>query len=163
MNGKVFSENQMIMPVTLLIAVVITFVGLLIFTIYMISIDDSIAADSIEGITMIASLAIIVVVMFILGFIKMHTTVTNESLTVGMLKGRSIPLREIEKVTQEEFTFKDFLGYGIRVGKKGVGYIAAGTNKGIRIHLKGGKSFLISTKRPFEFENAMRTAMRTAK
>jgi hypothetical protein len=81
-----------------------------------------------------------------------------------MFKGRNVPMDEIESVSQEEFSaFKDYMGWGVRIGRKGFGYIAAGTNKGLRIHLKGGKSFFISSKKIFEFESAMKMALKSVK
>ncbi|MCL2712631.1 MAG: hypothetical protein FWD37_05110 [Methanomassiliicoccaceae archaeon] len=164
MNGKIFSESQTVMPRLILLAVAVLLIGLLIFFMYVTTVDESIPVDSIEGITLIGSLALIVVVMFALFFIKLNVSVTSDSLIIGIFKGRTIPLKDIEKVTPEDFSaFRDFFGWGIKVGKKGLGYIVADTNKGLRIHFKTGKSFLISTKRQFEFESAMRTALKNLK
>jgi hypothetical protein len=73
-------------------------------------------------------------------------------------------MKDIESVSTEEFSaFKDYLGWGIKIGRKGLGYIAAGTNKGLRIHFKDGKSFFISSKKAFEFESAMKMALKLKK
>jgi hypothetical protein len=73
-------------------------------------------------------------------------------------------MTEIGSVSKEEFSaLKNYGGWGYRIGRKGVGYIAAGTNEGLRINLVGGKSFFISSKRTFEFESAMKTALKNVK
>jgi len=163
MEGKLYYESQTVMPAWLSAITAIMCVGLSIFMIYLLSGDD-VAADSAAGIVLLVSIVMTLVLSFVLFVIRIKTTVTRTSLRVGLLKGRLVLIEDIESVSAEEFSaFKDFLGWGFRIGKKGVGYIAAGTNKGLRIHLRTGKSFLISTKRIFEFENIMKMALKNVR
>jgi hypothetical protein len=113
---------------------------------------------------MIVSLVTMAAVSALLMILRINVTVTREHIQVGMFKGRIVPMEEIESVSVEEFSaFRDFFGWGIKIGRKGFGYISAGTNKGLRFHLKNEKSFLISTKREFEFESAVKMALKMSK
>jgi hypothetical protein len=158
-----FHESQTIMPAWSAFLAAVCFTALFIFLIYEMAVAG-VSLLSVIGIVLIVSIAITLIISTVLFFLRINVTVTNVSLTVGLLKGRVIPMSDIGSVSAEEFSaFRDYTGFGMRIGRKGLGYIAAGTNKGIRIHLKTGKSFLISTKRSFEFESAMRTALRNVK
>ncbi|MDR0778503.1 MAG: hypothetical protein LBE48_03580 [Methanomassiliicoccaceae archaeon] len=160
MDGKLYHESQTVMPVMAALLTAILSVGIVIFTAYLMG-TDAFEIGSVAGMTMIISLAAVLILSVALFFIRIKTTVTQSSLTVGMFKGRNVPISDIESVSTEDFSaFKDYLGWGIKIGRKGLGYIAAGTNKGLRIHLKGGKSFFISSKKIFEFESAMKMVLK---
>jgi uncharacterized membrane protein len=164
MDGKLYHESQTIMPIWAALVTAIASIGLVIFTIYMTAGTETLDIGSTEGMIMIITLSSILVLSIVLFMLRIKTTVTQSSLTVGMFKGRNVPMNEIESVSKEEFSaFKDYLGWGIKIGRKGLGYIAAGTKEGLRIHLAGGKSFFISSKRTFEFESAMKMALKSVK
>ena len=126
-----------------------------VFAVVMIVMDISMTS-------MIPFILLILVLSLLPALLKINIRLTHESLFIRMFKGRTIPLRDIASVEVEDYSaLKDYGGWGYRVGKKGVGYIAAGAEKGMRINLKDGKSFLVSTKNPLEFESAIKLVLRT--
>jgi len=164
MEGRLYHESSTILPLMFSLIIGILFAGTAIFTIYATVITEDIEIGSATGITLVVSMIAILVFSALLFMLRIKITVTYDSLNVGMFKGRTVPMKEIHSVTAEEFSaFKDYLGWGLKVGRKGFGYIAAGTNKGLRINLIGGKSFFISSKRTFEFESAMNMALKASK
>jgi hypothetical protein len=164
MDGRLYHESQKIMPVMMALLGGIICVGIAAFTLYVSMITEDIPITSVTGIVLIASMALILVVSFVLFVLRIKITVTHGSLNVGVFKGRTVPIEDIHSVEKEEFrAFRDYFGWGLRLGRKGFGYIVAGTNDGLRINLKDGKSFFISSKRTFEFESAMNVALKAAK
>jgi hypothetical protein len=55
--------------------------------------------------------------------------------------------------------FKEYGGYGIRLGTKGKAYNVYG-NKGIQFEFQDGKRLLVGTQRPQEFISALSSVMR---
>lgn len=161
MGEKLFFESQAVVPQMLGLLLMALFAALAVFAAYML-LEGYIDILSAEGLSMIvAVLTVFVIAMVTAYMLKIKTTVTGESLTVGMIKGRTVPIGEIASAVSEDFrAIKDFGGWGLRYGAKGWGYIAAGTNKGLRINMKDGKSLLISTKRMFELESAVKAAIK---
>jgi len=162
METKLYQESQTVMPIMLALILSVFLICLAAFLIHETMITDHMEFMSTGGIVFMISITIMAFVSVLIFIMRINVTVTYETLRVGIFKGRLVQTEDIDSVTAEEFSaMKDFLGWGFRIGPKGFGYIAAGTNKGLRIHLKTGKSFLISTKRPFEFENAMKMALKS--
>jgi len=154
----------MIMPLMILLILAILFIGLTIFLLYETMVVNDMELTSTGGIITLVSIVFIFVVTAFVAILRINVNLTYKELRVGIFRGRTVPITDIDSVEIEEFrAMKDFLGWGIRISGKGLGYIAAGTDKGLRINLKTGKSFLISTKRPFEFENAMKMAINSVK
>ncbi len=54
---------------------------------------------------------------------------------------------------------KEYGGWGIRYGRKGMAYNVSG-DRGVQLELKNGKSLLIGSQRPEELERYMHIAMR---
>ncbi|MCL2143630.1 MAG: hypothetical protein FWH44_05180 [Methanomassiliicoccaceae archaeon] len=163
MDAELYHESQTVVPSWAALATAALCITISAIMIYMFA-EDGIDADSAEGIALILGVVLTMATAFALFLIRIKVTVTHVSLRVGIIKGRLVPMSDIERTSAEEFSaLRDYGGWGIKFGKGGWGYIAAGTDKGIRIHLKDGKSFLISTKRSFEFESAMRMALRSVK
>jgi hypothetical protein len=163
MNGAIYQERIKLLPtVGIVIPIALAFL-LVVFSIYnLITLDDFL--NSTWGMFNLVFAVICVILAIALSSLKLKITVTHEYLNVGLTKGRTIPMDEIHSVVKEDFSpMKDYLGWGLRVGRKGVGYIAAGTKDGLRINLSVGKSFFISSKRTFEFENAMNAALKAKK
>ena len=164
MEGKLFSESIMIMPRMLSLILGIMSAALLVFAIYEIYAGGDFSPGSTAGIILISTAAIMIILCVALSFLRLKITVEYDSLTVGLLKGRSIPMNDIHSVISEDFSpMKDYFGWGVKVGRKGLGYIASGTKNGLRINLKTGKSFFISSKRTFEFESAVNMALKSQK
>ena len=164
MEGRLYHESQTIMPKMTAFVAALLCTGTVAFTMYASVGTGEIDLASASGIMLMATLAITLLLTFVLFILRINITVEYGLLTVGIFKGRRIPMNEIHSVAQENFSaLKDYLGWGIKVGRKGLGYIAAGTNSGLRINLKEGRSFFISSKRTFEFESAMKTALRSIK
>jgi len=161
MDGKLYSENMILMPALIPLLLAVGAIALLIFSVYEMSAADDFSIGSVGGIVMISSVAMMFVLAIVLYIIRLKINVKYDSLNVGMFKGRTTPMEDIHSVAVEDFSpMKDYMGWGLRVGRKGFGYIAAGTNKGLRINLKTGKSYFISSKRAYEFESAMNTALK---
>jgi len=156
-QGEIYVERLAIMPAVFLFILMAVFVSGFILTMVM---TDAFL-DPGENLIFIAAFLPLLIVPLVLLAVKVKITLTYEYLSVGVFKGRTIPLRDIDSVALEEFSaLKDFGGWGYRLGKKGWGYIAAGTNKGLRINFKNGKSLLVSTKNPFDFESAVKLVLR---
>jgi hypothetical protein len=89
---------------------------------------------------------------------KLETTVTHESVTVKVgWRKRIVPISSIESVGMETFPSRKWLGY-VRY-KGNMCFIAEGANRGLWIEVKDGKSFMVSSARPEEFERAVNMAM----
>jgi hypothetical protein len=159
---RIYNESNTVMPMLLGLILVIFFIGISIYILYEAVITDDIELTSAWGIALMTIAITLIVVIAAFAVIRINVSVTHSALRVGIFKGRLVPMTDIESFAIEEFSaMKDYLGWGIRIGRRGLGYIAAGTNKGMKINLKTGRSFLISTKRPFEFENALKMALRS--
>jgi len=164
MEGRLYHESSTIMPLMASLILGTVFVGVAIFTIYSTMITDNIELGSAGGIGMMITAASMLILSVVLFLLRIKITVTYDSLNVGMFKGRTVPMKEIHSVAAEDFSaLKDYFGWGLKVGRKGFGYIVAGTNRGLRINLTDGKSFFISSKRTFEFESAMNMALKASK
>lgn len=163
MNTELYRESNPVMPTMFSLLMAISLIALVFVLLYF-TMSETIELNSAAGWTFIS---VILVVLFLAAFLfvfRIKTIVTYESLTVGLFRGRVVPIRDIDSVKTEEFSaMKDYLGWGIKIGRKGLGYITAGTNKGLRINLKTGKSFFISSKRTFEFESAVRMAIKSVR
>ena len=163
MRGELYRESNPIMPTMFALVTAIALIGMVILLLYFIM-AESMELDSTGGWVFMITIGIVLFVSLLLFFLRIKIVVTYESLTVGMFKGRIVSLREIDSVNREEFSaMKDYLGWGIKIGRKGLGYIVAGTDKGLRINLKTGKSFFISSKRLYEFESAVKMALKSVK
>jgi len=161
---RLYYENNTVMPIMMMLILAAFFIGISIFLYYETIVVEDFGLTSTEGIILIVSMVLTLGITAAVAVIRIKTSVTYKELRVGIFKGRLVPMTDIDSVAVEEFRpMKDYLGWGIRIGRKGLGYIAAGTDKGLRINLKTGKSFLISTKRPFEFESAVNMALRSVK
>ena len=163
MRGELYRESNPIMPTMFALVTAIALIGMVILLLYF-TMAGSMELDSVGGWTFMITIGIVLFISILLFFMRIKIVVSYESLTVGMFKGRIVTLREIDSVTREEFSaMKDYLGWGIKIGRKGLGYIVAGTDKGLRINLKTGKSFFISSKRLYEFESALKMALKSVK
>ncbi|MDR0198250.1 MAG: hypothetical protein LBI08_00715 [Methanomassiliicoccaceae archaeon] len=157
---NLYRESQPVAPLWLSLVILISFIGIMAFSLYAVWGDDLSEGTS----AVIVSVTVAIILTVSLFMIRIKVTVTDESLTVTTFRKRTIPMGDIENISTEDFkALRDFGGWGIRFGRKGWGYIAAGTDKGIRVHLKTGKSFLVSTKDQFGLESAMRMALKGAK
>ncbi|MCL2785755.1 MAG: hypothetical protein FWD81_00825 [Methanomassiliicoccaceae archaeon] len=165
MDGKLYNESMMLIPMMMSLLLGVVTIALFAFAIYEIAYgSDAFALDSFTGIMLLSVAAIMLVLSAAFFMMKLRISVSYDSMTVGLFKGRVVRIEDIHSVEVESFSpMKDYFGWGLRVGRKGFGYIAAGTNKGLRINLRTGKSFFISSKRALEFETAMNTALKAAK
>ena len=74
------------------------------------------------------------------------------------LRGRRIPLKEIEDAQPREYSpMKEFGGWGMRVGADGRAYNAYG-KQGVQLTLTDGSRVLIGTQKPDELLDALRAA-----
>ena len=156
---RLYYEKQIIVPTYLVLFMVILTAGFLLWT--------SLEVMS-NGFSTMAIIWLIVTVSMLLSmlvfFLKIKTEVTYDCLKVCILKGRTVPIGNIQSVVTEEFSaLKDYGRYGLTIGRKGHAYIAANTNKGLRINLTNGKSLFVSSKRTFEFQNAINAALKARK
>ena len=163
MRGELYRESNPIMPTMFALVTAIALIGMVVLLLYF-TMAESMELNSAGGWTFMITIAIVLFISILLFFFRIKILVTYESLTVGMFKGRVVLLRDIDSVVTEEFSaMKDYFGWGIKIGRKGLGYVVAGTNKGLRINLKTGKSFFISSKRLYEFESALKMALKSVK
>ncbi|MDR2866509.1 MAG: hypothetical protein LBV13_03800 [Methanomassiliicoccaceae archaeon] len=168
MEERLYHENNAALPVMLSLIVAIISVGLLIFTLYITMVTDEFSLTSSTGTILVATAVMMIMLAAFLFLLRIKITVTYTSLTVGVLRGRVVPIEDIRSVEAEDFSaFKDYFGWGVKIGRRGLGYIVAGTSRGLRIYTKEGishsTSFFISSKRTFEFESAMNAALKAKK
>ena len=165
MDGRLYEENNTLIPVMMTLLLVLGTAALLFFAVYeMMYGGEEFEIGSVGSIVLLSVSVMMVIISAAFFMLKLKIRVTYDSLTVGVLKGRPVPMSEIHSVASEDYSpMKDYFGWGLRVGRKGFGYIAAGTNKGLRINLKTGKSFFVSSKNTFEFESAMNAALKAQK
>lgn len=108
--------------------------------------------------TLLLSVALPVLVMIWLAFIALVTEVYDDEVKlqfVGMWFPKHIPIRDIARL--EAVTYRpilDYGGWGIRMGSSGWAYNVSG-NRGVRIHFKDGRQFLIGSQRPDELAGAI--------
>ena len=162
MKGAMYNEKQEIMPAfvnIIMMAVTVSLVAVAAYVIYEYGFDD-------DAMWLLITAVIIAAVTVLMMFLKIKIAVSYDSLIVGVFKGRTVPIKEIVSVAVEEFSaIKDYGGWGLRYNlkTKTLGYIARGTNKGMRINTADGKSFLVSSKRVNEFQGALNMVLRTVK
>ena len=93
--------------------------------------------------------------------VRLITEVRAGELVVamrGLWPARRIPLARIQSV--EIVTFdpeRDYGGYGIRSSRQGKAYIASG-NRGVRLKLANGGTFLIGSQRPSELAGVLHSS-----
>ncbi|MFW0862232.1 MAG: hypothetical protein ACKKL6_01470 [Candidatus Komeilibacteria bacterium] len=94
------------------------------------------------------AMAVIFVLMFIF-FYNLKIVITEDRLEFGFgIFKKKINKGEIKLVTVKKFEFKNYWGYGIRLGRldKSWGYIA-GNDKGVYLELEN-KKFFFTTDNP---------------
>jgi len=156
---ELYKESQPLFPPTLSIPMVASFPIVLIPILFIIpmGLDDATRMIFIVAVV-ILSIAELAVFHFL---IRLNVTVTYDS--VKLAKRESIPVEDIESVSQDESKiFKEFCareGLGI----PSVMPVSLTNVKGLRFKLKNGKYRFIGSKMPYEFENAVKLAMRQMK
>jgi len=162
MDRMLYIEDNRLIPAMMTLILAVGTVALLFFAVYEIMYGgEEFKLGSIGSISLLVVAATMIILSAAFFMLKLKIRVTGDSLTVGVFKGRPVLMSDIHSVTPEEYSpMKDYFGWGLRVGRKGFGYIAAGTNKGLRVNLRTGKSFFVSSKNTFEFESAMNAALK---
>lgn len=97
-------------------------------------------------------------------FLKLVTEVRQDGLYVRFypfhLSFRRYPYESINSYKVREYSpLKEYGGWGIRYGLKGMAYNVSG-NLGVQLEFKGGKSLLIGSQKPEELVRYMQVAMR---
>ncbi|MFW6195965.1 MAG: hypothetical protein ACOC5D_01390 [Thermoplasmatota archaeon] len=97
---------------------------------------------------LVAVLVILLVVGYFFRGLKVKCDNKNLSFNFGPI-GKDVPLNKIKNIDVTNVRpLKDFMGWGHRIGPDGsIGYIAAG-DKGVKIDLKNGKTYVITVNHP---------------
>ena len=104
------------------------------------------------------ALALVLVPVFILS-IKMVTEVKNDAIHIRFfpLKREIIPFSEIAKCDARQYSpIKEYGGWGIRYGTKGMAYNVSG-DRGVQLELVNGKRLLIGSQRSEELVKTIRS------
>ena len=96
--------------------------------------------------------------------LKLETQVTRTALRFRFfplhLKWREVPFGTIAEVKAVVYRpLREYGGWGIRFGRKGIAYNVSG-DRGVQVTLKSGISFLIGTQRGEEMEQHLLSAIR---
>jgi len=157
-SNELFRESQPLIPLALLIPMIATFpiVVLLILFVIPMGLDETARMAFI-----IAAVIIPILEFAVFHFlVRLNVTVTYDS--VKLVRGESIPIEDIESVSQDESkTFKEFCARE-GLGLPSVIPIAFTNVKGLRFGFKNGEYRFIGSKMPYEFESAVKLAMRQA-
>lgn len=141
-----FLEHQRFSPwfLAVILSVLVPIGGVILF---------SMPADAASGEQWAAVLALAVAaglnIAIFAGF-RMTTRVGDGKITFGFPLGlsRRVPLDRIEAVEVLRYRpLRDFGGWGLRIGGKGVMYNARG-DRAVRLTLRGGQSVFIGSQRP---------------
>ena len=104
------------------------------------------------------ALALVLVPVFMLS-IKMITEVKNDAIHIRFfpLKREIIPFSEIAKCDARQYSpIKEYGGWGIRYGTKGMAYNVSG-DRGVQLELVNGKRLLIGSQRSEELAKTIKT------
>ena len=104
------------------------------------------------------ALALVLVPVFMLS-IKMVTEVKNDAIHIRFfpLKREVISFSEIAKCDARQYSpIKEYGGWGIRYGTKGMAYNVSG-DRGVQLELTNGKRLLIGSKRSEELAKTIKT------
>jgi hypothetical protein len=99
--------------------------------------------------TAVAVLALEVGVVLFFLLTRMDTVLDDSGLTVRLapFRTRRIEFREISSIEAREYNaLREYGGWGIRYGRKGMAYNVSG-NKGVQLHLCDGRVILIGSQR----------------
>lgn len=104
-------------------------------------------------------IAVGVGLVWLLSSAKLATTVTAEALSVRFTpfhrKPRIYTANDIESAQARTYRpLAEYGGWGIRLGRAGHAYNVSG-DRGVQLHLKGGKRLLIGSQRADELEAAL--------
>ena len=103
------------------------------------------------------ALALVLVPVFMLS-IKMVTEVKNDAIHIRFfpLKREVIPFSEIAKCDARQYSpIKEYGGWGIRYGTKGMAYNISGDH-GVQLELANGKRLLLGSQRSEELAKTIR-------
>ena len=106
----------------------------------------------------VSILALVLVPVFMLS-IKMVTDVKNDAIHIRFfpLKKEIIPFSEIAKCDARQYSpIKEYGGWGIRYGAKGMAYNVSGDH-GVQLELTNGKRLLIGSQRSEELAETIKT------
>ena len=106
----------------------------------------------------VSILALVLVPVFMLA-IKMVTEVKNDAIHIRFfpLKREVIPFSEIAKCDARQYSpIKEYGGWGIRYGTKGIAYNVSG-DRGVQLELTNGKRLLIGSQRSEELTKTIKT------
>ncbi|MCY4351879.1 MAG: DUF6141 family protein, partial [Gemmatimonadetes bacterium] len=105
----------------------------------------------------VSILALVLVPVFMLA-IKMVTEVKNDAIHIRFFpfKKEAIPFSEIAKCDARQYSpIKEYGGWGIRYGTKGMAYNVSGDH-GVQLELTNGKRLLIGSQRSEELTKTIK-------
>jgi len=154
---ELFNENQPFMPLAIVVPMALVFPIIVFLMLFVLEVEvDDFARIYLICMAVILPIINLVVLTFL---IRVRTIVDHESV---ILKARmTIPLADIESVSLDDFKrYKEFcLQNGHGLSRMPI----FGCSKGLRFELKEGGFLFIGSKKPTEFENAVRMALRRVK
>ena len=106
----------------------------------------------------VSILALVLIPMFMLS-IKMVTEVKNDAIHIRFFpfKKEAIPFSEIAKCDAIQYSpIKEYGGWGIRYGTKGMAYNVSGDH-GVQLELTNGKRLLIGSQQSEELAKTIHT------
>ena len=163
MNNLNFIEIQKFRQVWLLALVLVPCISALIYLGFTVFRNGPISGTNMLIYGAIA-LALVLVPVFLLS-IKMVTEVKNDAIHIRFfpLKREVIPFSEIAKCDARQYSpIKEYGGWGIRYGIKGMAYNVSG-NRGVQLALTNGKQLLIGSQRSEELAKTIRFKVFTKK
>jgi hypothetical protein len=120
-----------------------------------------------------ASDAGVIIILVIFGIIfpvwflimRLEIQVTSSSLRFRMfplhMNWREVPFGTIDGVVAVVYRpIREYGGWGIRFGRKGIAYNVSG-DRGVQVTLKSGKSFLLGSRRPEELGRVLLSRIQT--
>ena len=146
---RTFLVYEMVIPFLLLQ------VGLSVFLLWI--------GEFIGGLINVAVTVLLVAVLIFFGHLEVSATKKHLHFHYGPI-GKKVPYKDIKSIRSTAVhAFKDFMGWGIRMGPDGTwGYIASG-KVGVRLKLKNGKKYVVTVKDPETLVAYVRAMRKEAK
>ncbi len=142
-----FSESQRFNQPWLWVILIVIYISPLLANLPTVFTDGIGAAFSIGILNHVITLGVIILLIFIL---RLETTINSTGIQLRYFPflRRAFTWEEIAEIEIINYSFRDVMGWGIRLGSRfGTVYNVRGYN-GIRIVLKNGKKYLVGTQQP---------------
>ncbi len=106
----------------------------------------------------VVGIVVVALVWVLFAATELVVDVDKDAVTIRFLylwPARRVPLADIATIESVRYRpLLDYLGYGVRFGPKGLAYNVSG-DRGVKIRLRDGGSFLVGSQRPDELADAI--------